>query len=182
MRIYFFAITLVLASCKSAQQTRAVSYFFPLTIQLGTDITVVRQKINLDTTKYSVTGWARHLKEYTMVRRDLDKLNFENNYADSIKFSFYNDRLFSINIFASGNRNVEYLKFAIQGEKETSLRLGDHGTNDTTFNYGKYSELAYRSSFKHIWYYYTEDIVDNTARLEITNKKMFKAMPRKSIH
>jgi hypothetical protein len=122
------------------------------------------------------------LKEYRLKRTDLDKLSFYNNYADSIKLYFYKNRLFSLDIYASGNRQVEFLKFDIKGQKERSLGLGG-GTNDTTFNYGKYRELRYNSVDGHMQFDYVEDIMTNTAVLTITNKSMLKTMPpRKKIH
>ncbi len=95
---------------------------------------------------------------------------------------FYKNRLFSLDIYASGNRQVEFLKFDIKGQKESSLGMGG-GTNDTTFNYGKYRELRYISVDGHMQFDYAEDIINNTAVLTITNKSMLKTMPpRTEIH
>jgi hypothetical protein len=60
----------------------------------------------------------------------------------------------------------------------------DHSymTIDTTFNYGKYRELTYRSTEGDVRYQYSEDIVENTAMLTILNVKMLKTMPHRKIH
>jgi hypothetical protein len=182
MRTYCLVIIIILISCKSVELKQPVWYFWPIKLHLGTDISLISEQLRMDTTKYSKVRFAKHLIAYKLERQDLDKLNFNNNYADSIKLYFYKNKLFSLDIFASGNREVEYLKFDIRGQKESSLGLGS-GINDTTFNYGKYKELRYNSIDGHMWFDYLENIVDNTAVLSITNKNMLKTMPpRKPIH
>ena len=177
MRIHILTFLLILTSCRSVELKQPVWYFWPIKLHLGTDISVISGQLSIDTTKYAIVGHAKHLREFTLRRAELDKLDFYNNYADSIKLNFFNNRLYSVNIFASGNRNVEYLKFEVKGPKESGLGVGSKGKADGTFRYGQYSELSYYSKDRHLRFYYIEDIIDNTATLEITNAKMIKMLP-----
>lgn len=123
------------------------------------------------------------IERIQLKRTDLDKLNFDNNYTDSLALYFYQDRLFSIDISASDNRRVEYLKFAIKDKRESSLGRGGNVANDTTSGYGKYCELLYWSKDGPLRYEYREDIIKNLAVLTITNEKMLKMLPEpKTIH
>jgi hypothetical protein len=188
MRVYCILTLIILTSCKTVELKQPVWYFWPVKLHLGTDISVVSGQLSFDTTKYSVVGFAQHIKEYRLKRSDLDKWNFNNNYFDSVRFSFYGRRLFAIDLYASGNPKVEYLKYEIRGGKESGLtgdmffNKGTIQSTDTTFEYGKYRGLYYRSRDGHMIYEYHEDIVDNIAVLTILNERMIKTMPRKSMH
>jgi hypothetical protein len=170
-----------------------VWYFWPIRLHLGSDISIISGQLIFDTTKYSRAKFDQRLKEYTLKRSDLDKLKFNNNYADSMKLYFYKDRLFTIDIYASENRRVEYLKFGIRGKKKMALGGSSRSENygpidttfksiDTTFNYGKYRELRYNSRDRDMKYQYYEDIVDNVAMLIISNERMLKTMPPRKFH
>ena len=100
-------------------------------------------------------------------------MTFEDNFFDSVHLTFYKDKLLYLDLFASGNVNVEYLKYGIRGNKESGMSKG------TAFR-GTYrddhSELHYFSKDDQMTYWYREDMVDNVAMLRLENRKMLRRM------
>jgi hypothetical protein len=52
---------------------------------MGADISTINGQLRMDTTKYLIVGYAKHLRKYKLERQEFDKLYFNNNYGDSIK-------------------------------------------------------------------------------------------------
>lgn len=187
-----------LTSCKINKIRQPVWYFWPMKVPFASSISTVSKQLNLDTTEYVIPRTANYLKEYTLKRSNLDKLNFYNNYADSIKLAFFNNKLFLVSIFASGNQKTEYLKHAIRGETKSDaliissdLEFRNDRSLDTTsffieskltFEYEQYRGLDKLSTDKHVVYSYEEDIVNVRAKLTIFHSRMLRDMPRKKIH
>jgi hypothetical protein len=168
MRIIALVFLIALSGCRSTEVKQIVWYFWPMKVRLGTDVSALHELLQMDTTKYFVTGHAKHIKQYTLTKSALDKLESESKFLDSMRLDFYNDKLFALELFASGNPNVEHLKFGIRGGREGGFSSG------STF---KHTELSYRSRDGQCLYDYNENIVDNIAVLTISNRRMLKLMP-----
>jgi hypothetical protein len=174
MRIVVIAFLITFTSCKTTEVKQVVWFFWPIHLRLGTDISELTNVLHIDTATYSVVGYAKHIKQYTLTKPSLDKLEFEGKFLDSVRLDFHNDKLFALELYASGNPNVEHLKFGIRGGREGGF------SNGVVFTH---TELSYRSRDGQYLYEYNEDIVDNFAILRIINRRMLKLMPpRKSIH
>ena len=87
-------------------------------VRLGTDISELTEVLHIDTMRYSVVGYAKHIKQYTLTRPTLYKLQLEGKFFDSVRLDFHNDKLFVLELYASGNPNIEHLKFGIRGGLE----------------------------------------------------------------
>lgn len=170
MKRVILIFSIILTGCRSTEVKQVVWYFWPMHVRLGADISALNGLLHIDSTNYAVTGYANHIKRYTLTKHELDTLDFDGKFLDSIRLNFYNDKLFALELYASGNPNVEHLKFGIRGGPEGGF------SNSSVF---KHTELNYRSRDGQYLYDYHEDIVDNLAVLTITNRKMFKLMPPK---
>jgi hypothetical protein len=174
MRVIVIAFLITLTNCKTTEVKQVVWFFWPMHVRLGTDISELRKVLHLDTMRYSVVGYAKHIRQFTLTKPTLDKLEFEAEFLDSVRLDFYNDKLFALELYASGNPNVEHLKFGIRGGREGGF------SNGVVFSH---TELSYRSRDGQYLYDYNEDIVDNLAVLRIINRRMLKLMPpRQRIH
>jgi hypothetical protein len=187
MRLYFILLVTLLTSCKSVELKQIVWNFLPMKVHLGTDLQTISGQLDMDTTRYSWTGYKRQVKQFRLDNSYLKKLTFDNNYFDSLRLNFYSNKLLSIDFYASGNRNVEFLKFDLRGQREAGLsktvtfRKGDLGSNDNSLKYGEYRQLYQRSAYGPMTYEYFEDIVDNVAMLTITNRTLLKIVPKRRV-
>ena len=121
MRLYFILLVTLLTSSKSVELKQIVWNFLPMKVHLGTDLQTISDQLGMDTTRYLWTGYKRQIKQFRLDDSDLKKLTFDNNYFDSLRLNFYSNKLLSIDFYASGNRNVEFLKFDFRRSLELIL-------------------------------------------------------------